>query len=278
MNIGFHASTAGGLVNAPLEAVKIGCKTFQVFSKSPQKWAAADLTPESITLFKNAVKTYNLCPVVVHTGYLINLASPNEELYRKSIDSFSNEIVRAEAIGADYISTHIGSCGDCDKKEALGRIKKGVKEAVSLSESVKIKILFENSAKIKSPGGEFKDLAFLAKTCGERYGLTLDTCHAFAAGYDFRRYEILDNCLKEVERIAGSDKVKVVHLNDSKGEFGSGIDRHEHLGRGNLGREGICNIINHPLIVKLAFILETPKEPEGSDASNVKYARPCSVM
>jgi len=277
MNIGFHASTAGGLVNAAHEIEAVGCTTFQIFTKSPQQWAASDLVPASVDLFKEAVKAYKLSPVIVHTSYLLNLASLNEELYKKSIDSFATEIRRAEAIGADYITTHIGSCGECDKQEALPRILKGILEAVTLSKTEKVKILFENSAKIKSPGGEFKDLAFLVKQCGKRYGITLDTCHAFAAGYDFREQKLLNSRLKEVDKIAGPDKVKVIHLNDSKGDLGSGLDRHEHLGKGQFGEIGLKTIVNHPALKNKAFILETPKEPEGSDAVNVAYARKLSV-
>ncbi|MCX5777160.1 MAG: TIM barrel protein, partial [Candidatus Firestonebacteria bacterium] len=144
MNIGIHAGIAGGLVNAPLEASKLGCTTFQIFSKSPRQWAATVLTPQGISLFKDAVKTLKLYPVVVHTSYLINLASINNELYNKSIEAFALEIARAEEIGADYISTHIGSCGECAKNEVLGRILKGVQKSVSLSKSRKVGILFEN--------------------------------------------------------------------------------------------------------------------------------------
>jgi len=273
MNIGFHAGIGGGLVKAPLEITKAGCTTFQIFSKSPQQWAASILTPENISLFREAVKKHKLYPVVVHTSYLINLASLNKELYEKSITAFSDEIIRAENIGADYITTHIGSCGECDKKAALERVFNGVSKALPLSRTLNIGILFENSSKINSPGGEFKDLAFLAGKCGKRFGITLDTCHAFAAGYDFRNKKLLENCLKEVEEIAGREKIKVVHLNDSKGDLGTGLDRHEHLGKGKFGKEGLNNIINSPSLRNLAFILETPKEPEGSDAVNVAYAR-----
>ena len=276
MNIGIHAGIAGGLVNAAHEAERKGCTTFQIFTKSPQQWAANDLVASGVDLFKEAVKAYKLSPVIVHTSYLLNLASLDPELLKKSIDSFAIEIRRAEAVGADYITTHIGSCGECDKKEALERILKAIQEAVALSRSEKIGILFENSAKIKSPGGELKDLALLVKQCGKRYGITLDTCHAFAAGYDFREQNVLKICLKEVAEIAGPAKVKVVHLNDSKGELGSGLDRHEHLGEGTLGQEGLSNVVNDSSLKNAAFILETPKEPEGSDVRNLEYARKLS--
>ncbi|OGF45904.1 MAG: hypothetical protein A2452_06205 [Candidatus Firestonebacteria bacterium RIFOXYC2_FULL_39_67] len=277
MNIGIHAGISGGLVNAAHEAERKGCTTFQIFTKSPQQWAVSDLVQASVDLFKEAVKKYKISPVVVHTSYLLNLASLSEELYKKSIDSFATEIRRAEAIGADYITAHIGSCGECVKQEALKRILEGIQEAVTLSKKEKINILFENSAKIKSPGGEFKDLAFLVKQLGKRYGITLDTCHAFAAGYDFREQKLLNSCINEVEKIAGSGKIKVVHLNDSKGDLGSGLDRHEHLGKGLLGKEGLRNVVNHPSLKNQAFILETPKEPEGSDAENMGYAKKLSI-
>lgn len=272
MNIGIHAGIAGGLVNAPLEASKLGCTTFQIFSKSPRQWAATVLTPQGISLFKDAVKTLKLYPVVVHTSYLINLASINNELYNKSIEAFALEIARAEKIGADYISTHIGSYGDGAKNEALRRILKGVQKSVSLSKSRKIGILFENTTKMKNPGGELNDLVFLVKEGGKRCGITFDTCHAFGAGYDIREKTTLNKCLKETEIPEVSEIIKIVHLNDSKGDLGSSVDRHEHLGKGKIGAEGLKLVINHPTLKNAAFILETPKEPEGSDARNLKYA------
>ncbi len=273
MNIGIHASIAGGFVNAPLEAAGLGCSTFQIFSKSPRSWEAVPLAPEAVEIFKKTVISKKMYPVVVHTSYLINLASQNAVLLERSINTFALEIKRAEELGADFITTHVGSCGTCNKKEALAAILAAVKRALRLSGTGKIMILFENSAKRDTPGGVFKDLAFLAKESGKRFGITLDTCHAFAAGYDLRNKKACDDCLLEVEAEAGTGRIKIVHLNDSKGDLLSGLDRHEHLGQGKLGLEGITAIIKHPKLNELAFILETPKEPEGADAGNIAFAR-----
>ena len=273
MNIGFHASIAGGLVNAPLEASALGCTTFQIFSKSPRSWAAGAFSEEEIKLFKEAIVEKKIYPVVVHTSYLINLASEEKLLLEKSIKAFALEINRAEDIGADYITTHIGSCGDCDKNDRFPVILKSIQEAVKLSGTSKVGVLFENSGRKASPGGEFKDLAFLVKKCGNRFGITLDTCHAFVAGYDVRVKKVLDECIAEAESIAGAGVIKVIHLNDSKGELGSGLDRHEHLGKGEIGKKGIAETINHPKLKGLPFILETPKEPEGADKRNIAFAR-----
>ena len=269
MNLGFHATISGGLHNAPLEAAKYACQCFQIFSKNPRGWASSELIREDIAFFKEEVQKGRFSPVVVHTSYLLNLASENAELYEKSVKAFTEEIKRAEAVGADYITTHIGSCGDCDKTAALTRVIKGINSAVKYSATEKIGILFENSARIKSPGGVLADLSLLVNEFGKRFGITLDTCHAFAAGYDLREQKGLNACLKE----AGEGSIKVIHLNDSKGALGSGLDRHEHLGTGELGRKGLSKVISHPELKHLPFILETPPGEEGSHSKDISYAR-----
>jgi len=275
VNLGFHASISGGLVNAPLEASSLGCTTFQIFSKNPRGWAAGPLTAEEIKLFKDTVAAKKIYPVVVHTSYLLNLASEDKLLLEKSIKAFAFEIARAEEIGADYITTHIGSCGSCAKNERFPVILEAIEKSVKFSGTKSVGVLFENSGRKASPGGELKDLALLVKKCGVRFGITFDTCHAFVAGYDIRIKKVLEDCIEEAEKIAGAGVIKVIHLNDSKGKLESGLDRHEHLGKGEIGKKGIVETINHPKLKGLPFILETPKEPEGADKRNILFAMKC---
>jgi len=276
MLLGVHVSGFGRIYNAPLFAHKLGCNTMQIFSRSPQKWRDGSLDKADIEEFRRVMDIYGIKPVFVHVPYLINLASARQTLYRISIKAYIEDIKEAEALGADYIVTHMGSHNDTSEKEGLSRLKAALKVIIEKTKDSSVGILLENTAGAGSwLGYKFEHQAEVMAGLGfnPRLGLCLDTAHAYLAGYDLSTKDGLYSTLGEIDRLIGIKYIRLIHLNDARGGLGSRCDRHEHIGKGGITGKGIRRILRHPLLKNKPFILETPKDNENSDKVNLAMVR-----
>ncbi|MFO7849375.1 MAG: deoxyribonuclease IV [Spirochaetia bacterium] len=259
--IGAHVSASGGVENAPLNALDIGAKALALFLKNQRQWKAKPLSPESVSGFKRNLEKAGIAPnhVLPHDSYLINLGNPEEEKRRKSLDAFIDEVYRAEQLKIPLLNFHPGShLRKMSEKECLARISEGMNTA--LEESDTVSLVVENTAgQGSNVGYSFEHLAELISLSKypERVGVCIDTCHAFAAGYDLRSKEAYGKTMGDFERIIGIDKLMGIHLNDAKSELGSRVDRHHSLGEGTLGTEAFRLLMNDPRLDDIPIILET---------------------
>ena len=273
--IGLHTSTAGALENSAVEAVRVGANCFQIFSSSPRMWRALAPDPGRVAKLKGLRAQHDLQPLVIHTNYLINLASADEAVLRKSVEAFRGEIERAAIIGADYLVLHPGNRKThATTDAALDNIAAAVAVAARGLEARGVKLLFENTAGGKNQlGGTFTELAQLRqrvmKVSQLPIGFCIDTCHSLAAGYDVATATGVAAWLKEMKDVLGLDNIPVFHANDSKGALGSHIDRHANIGQGQIGEEGFRAILRSRELKGKAFILETPFDEEGADVRDI---------
>ena len=275
---GAHMSIAGGLHNACTAGQDAGCDCLQVFVKNQRQWVAAPLTDEAVREWKRAVRRTGLRPIVAHGTYLINLASPDATNRKRSIDAHIDELTRCEALGIRYLVAHPGS--HVGQGEAVGI--RGIAGALDCihqaTAGFKVRTLLETTAgQGTNLGYRFEHLAEIIARVGapERVDVCLDTCHLFAAGYDFRRPDGYQAMMADFDRLLGMRRIKCIHVNDSKQACGSRVDRHEHIGRGTLGTGGFRQILNDPRLAKVPKILETPKgeDDKGRDLDRVNLAR-----
>lgn len=274
--MGVHTSIAGGLENAAHRAKKIGCDTFQMFSANPRGWKALEPTPGDYERFRAARKKYDLRPVVIHDNYLINLAAADSAIREKSVAAFRKEIERALALGADYLVTHPGSARGTSATKAIQCCIESLRGAADGLRLDDLTILIENTAGQGSViGRTFEGVAEIIAGA-ERdlpVGACIDTAHCFEAGYPIHTAEGLRETVKQLDRTVGIKKVRVIHANDSKTAFGSHADRHEHIGKGFIGREGFRRIVRHPKLRRIPFICETPVDRPGDDKRNLRMMR-----
>lgn len=260
MKLGKHVSIAGGIDKAISRAVDIGCNSVQIFVNNPRGWKNSALGDELVNDFKVSRKSNKINPVVVHSIYLINLASPKKDLWEKSIQGLIDDYRRSDKIGAEYLVFHPGSHTGSGEDKGTLRIIEGLNRVLKETEG-NTEILLENVAGAGTAIGKtINELNEIIRNINEpdRVGFCIDTCHAFSAGYDVANRDGLDKLIDEIEAGPGLDKLKVLHLNDSKFELGTNKDRHEHIGDGFIGKTGFNEIINHPKLVDKTFILETP--------------------
>jgi deoxyribonuclease-4 len=265
---GAHMSTAGGLHNALQSATDHGCETVQLFTKNANQWVGKPLTEEDVATFRSALRDTKLKHPTAHDSYLINLASPDETLYRRSIEAFVDELQRAERLGLRYLVTHPGAHVGSGEEAGLCKVAEALDEVHDRCPGFKVKVLLETTAGQGSTlGHRFEHLADILGQVKntKRLGVCLDTCHVVAAGYPLGTVEEYDATFAEFDRIIGLKRLKFFHLNDSKKPLGSRVDRHEHIGRGHLGLEPFRRLVNDPRFAKLPMILETAKE-EGDEA------------
>jgi deoxyribonuclease-4 len=276
MILGVHISGVEKLSDALDEATRLGCNTMQIFARSPQRWRTDYLKPDEIREFKEKHIRSKISPVFIHISYLINLASPNKRLYHASIDAYIEDILEAQALGADFIVTHMGSHKDTTEEAGIKRLVDALNTIIEKTKGSKVGILLENTSGSGSWLG-YKFAHHKKIISGikykERIGLCLDTAHAYLAGYDIAEKSGLDTMLDEIDALVGLRLLRLIHLNDARGELGSKHDRHDNIGKGSIGLEGIKRIVNHPELRSLPFILETPKETEKSDALNLNIVR-----
>jgi deoxyribonuclease IV len=273
IRIGIHTSIAGDITGALDLAHGLGANALQIFSSSPRMWprGPARIAEAEATRFRQRRRELGLGPLVIHDNYLINLASPNPVLRTRSVQAFHQEVVRALALGADFLVAHPGCGRESDTNTAINSIAQGLKHATRGLKLGDLKILLENTAgQGTSVGSRFEELKGILDACPDLpLGICIDTAHTFAAGWDLRTAEGLESALQAMDRTVGLDRVAVVHVNDSKTHLGSRVDRHENIGRGKIGFEAFGRILNHPLLAGRAFILETPIDKPGDDRRNV---------
>lgn len=268
---GAHMSVAGGLHRGIERAVEAGCGCVQLFTKNNNQWKCADLTEEAIDQFRSALKQSGLPAPIAHTSYLINVASPSDELWQKSLDALEVEWCRAERLQLAGLVMHPGAHLASTPEEGLERIVRAVAAVVERLKPTHCRLLFENTAGQGSClGWQFEQLGWLLKQLKmpAHVGVCFDTCHAFAAGYDFGTPAKLKAMWEAFDEHVGLDHLHAIHVNDSKKGLGSRVDRHEHIGRGAIGEEAFHHFVRSQPVRKLPMILETPKgtdEETGED-------------
>lgn len=262
MFLGAHMSISGGIEKSPLRGAEAGCSAIQIFTKSSNIWHAKPLTDREVFIFRENLVKAGIEKVVAHDCYLINLASPDSSLLKKSQDTFLIEMQRAERLGIPYLIFHPGSHKGSGVEAGIDRIAGSLKQLLKKTEGYKLKLVLETTAgQGTSVGYEFEHLKAIIDLigCKKRLGVCIDTCHIFAAGYDIRNKKGYDQTFNRVEKNFGIDMVKVFHLNDSKKDLGSMVDRHEHIGKGFLGIEPFRYLMHDQRFKELPMILETPK-------------------
>jgi deoxyribonuclease-4 len=276
VRLGVHVSVAGGLDRAVSRALEKGCDAFQIFSYNPRSWRSNPIPEESRTRFHDLQRQSGLSPVVDHMPYLPNLASAKEEVYAKSLQALARELERCQTLGIPYLVTHLGSHLGAGQERGLARIVDALQTVLSENDSDTV-MLIENSAGTKnSMGSTFSDIAAVLQSLPEerhRLGVCLDTCHLYAAGYDLRTSGALQATLDQFQDCIGLEWLMLLHLNDCKGAIGSHLDRHEHIGLGQIGMEGFRAILCHPALADRAMILETPVDAFRDDKGNLDVAR-----
>lgn len=257
--IGYHVSISGSIDLAFDRAREIGCTCMQIFLSNPRGWEAKELSAEEITRFRAKGKSFGVSPVFAHMPYLPNLASPKAQVYKKSAETLVDTAKRCELLGVEYLVTHLGSNLGTDKEAALGRVVEAVHRACVASPNTCV--LLENEAGQKnSVGSKLEELVQLYGEINmKNVGFCADTCHLFAAGYDVRKGEVVE----EIISILGKSRIHTLHLNDAKYPLGSGLDRHENIGFGHIGRAGFEVFLKHREIREKPMVLETPGHHSG---------------
>ncbi len=277
--LGAHMSIAGGYYKAADAAARFGMDTVQIFTKNNNQWRAKPLSEEEIERFRQTVEQHGLRIPCAHDSYLINLASPKEELWQRSLDAFVVELERAEALGLAGVVMHPGSYVESSEEEGLRRIVQGLDLALEKTEGCSVEIWLETTAgQGTNLGYRFEHLAYLIDHVQEasRLMVCVDTCHIFAAGYELDSKEAYEATFDEFDKLIGLDRIRAFHLNDSKKPKGSRVDRHEHIGEGFLGMEPFRHILNDSRFQKLPMYLETKKEQRNGvemDAVNLQTLR-----
>jgi deoxyribonuclease-4 len=275
LRVGAHMSIAGAIYESVNRAVSYGCDCMQIFSRSPRSWRAKVLSDADADEFRRRRQNAGLDPVAVHIPYLVNLGTPDAELHARSIREFAADLDRAAKIGADYFVSHVGSHKGAGEKRGLRQITSALRRILQ-DRPNDILVLLENTAgSANSLGHTFQQLQAIiaAVNLPGRFGICLDTAHAFAAGYDVSTHDGLARTLDELDQWVGVEHLKIIHANDSKTALGSRSDRHEHIGRGHIGLEGFRTIVNHPLLRGLPFILETPDDKLGGFEVDLQVLR-----
>ena len=265
-------SIAGGYHNAVLAAQAAGCDTVQLFTKNNNQWRGKPMTDEDARLFRQAIGDSGIKSPTAHNCYLINLASPDATMWKKSIDAMVDEVRRSELLGLTYLVTHPGSHLDSSVEAGLARVARSLDEVHAQTRGAAVQILLEITAgQGTNLGHRFEHLAMILELVRDpdRLGVCFDTCHAFAAGYAMGNEADYRETMRELDRTIGIKQVKAFHLNDSKREFGSRVDRHEHIGRGHLGLAPFRFLLNDPRFLRSPMYLETPKGLENGKELDV---------
>jgi len=264
----------GTIDEAVDRAVALGCNTFQIFTRTPRAWGAKELTDEETVAFIEKVNKHHMKPVFAHMPYLVNLASGKDDVYRMSVETLRAELQRCAKLQVPYLVTHLGSHLGFGKKQGVDHIVEAIDEAYKATDSDVI-LLLENTAGTRnSMGSSFRDIQRIigGLACPEHVGVCFDTSHGYAAGYDLGNKVAVGDTLSQFDKTIGFEKLKLVHLNDSRSGLGSRVDRHEHIGRGLIGEKGFRAIL-HSRLGGLPLIMETPKEDERSDVDNLRKVR-----
>ena len=276
MQIGCHVSASGSIDKSVDNAVERNCSAFQIFTRSPRSWHAKELTKEVIDAFKSKLKDSKIdrFAICAHMPYLPNLATPKNDAFEKSVNTLVSEVERCAQLGIPYLVTHLGSHLGTGEEAGIKKLVEALTKAGQTKNDVVI--LLENTAGQKnSVGSDFKQLGEIFKQLkpGKKFGVCLDTCHAFVAGYDLRTADKVKETFKEFDKHVGIENLKILHLNDARGEIGCNLDRHYHLGLGGIGEKGIASVVKFASKKKIPIILETPIDDDRDDFENIKIAK-----
>jgi deoxyribonuclease-4 len=277
--LGAHNSIAGGLHRAVERARSVGCDCLQIFTKNNNQWRAKPILDAEAALFRSTLGELAVGHPIAHNSYLINLASPDETLWRRSVEAMVVELQRAGQLGLAYVVAHPGASLDSGEELGLKRVVAALDEIQAQTRGGEAKILLETTAGQGSClGHRFEHLATIldAVKDPDRLGVCVDTCHVFAAGYPLGTLRQYRATIKKLAATVGLEKVRAFHLNDSKRELGSRVDRHEHIGKGQLGLEPFRQLLNDPRFQQVPMYLETPKgtvDGEDLDAVNLRTLR-----
>lgn len=277
--LGSHTSIAGGLYKAVERAHAVGCDCVQIFTKNGNQWRAKPILPAEAEQFRATLAALAIGYPIAHNSYLINLASPDDALWRRSVEAMVVEVNRAEELGLAYVVTHPGASLDSGEEQGLRRIVAALDDVHAETRGVGVRILLETTAGQGSClGCRFEHLATILNGVREpeRLGVCVDTCHIFAAGYPLATVDEYRETMKQFATIVGLEQVKAFHLNDSKRELGSRVDRHEHIGQGLLGLEPFRHLLNDGRFEHVPMYLETPKglvDGEELDVINLRTLR-----
>jgi len=265
--LGAHQSIAGGFCRAVERAIDTGCECLQVFTRNINRWDTKPIDPAEAEAFRAAVAEAGLAPVVAHNSYLINPASADPQLRNRSIDGLVVELERAELLGIPWVVAHPGAAGSSDRDEAVVRAAEGFRDALAKTPKMQAGLLIETTAGQGSClGHTFEEIAAMLSiidrraSLKKRIGVCLDTCHVFAAGYPLAPAAALEETLDAFDTTIGLDRLVVIHANDSKKPCGSRVDRHEAIGKGEIGSRAFGLLMRHPRLAHVPMILETPKE------------------
>ena len=284
--LGFHVSIAGGIANSVDNAKKIGCTAFQIFTRNPRGWIGKELDPDDVRSFRKKLDESKINPesVAVHMPYLPNLSAPDGVGYEKSVEILFEELIRCGVLQIPYLVIHLGSHlgkgsanGISQLVEACNNSLEKSKSTIQSTKKVRnVKILLENSAgQSNSVGATFKEVGRIIEMLDakQRFGVCLDTCHSFAAGYDIRNKAGVDKTIEDFDDKIGLKYLKLIHLNDSANDIGSGLDRHEHVGLGKIGQEGFRAILSHSSVRGHPIIMETPIDGRRGNVENYQYVK-----
>lgn len=260
--LGSHISISGGVDKAVERALSIGCTTFQIFTKNSNQWNSKPLEESIVQNYKRLLNLTKIHPVVAHDSYLINLCAKDKEILKKSRAAFIEEINRCEILGIQYLNFHPGSHGGMGEKDGIKLVAESINIAHEKTKGVKVKSMIETTAgQGTSIGYRFEQIREIIDLVEDksRLAVCVDTCHIFAAGYDFRTENLFLKTFEEFNTIVGKKYLKAFHMNDSKKGLGERIDRHEHIGKGKIGLNGFRFIMNYEKFRDIPKIIETPK-------------------
>jgi deoxyribonuclease-4 len=281
LRLGAHESVAGGLHLALERAESAGCASLQIWTRNSRQWEAPPLEGEAIRQFRAERARYDIHPIVAHASYLINIASPDDVLYRRSIRTLGDEVLRCDLLGLPYLVLHPGAHTGSGLEAGHARAIAALREVLSPSPRPDVRILVETTAgQGTALGGDFESLAALLSGVNdaERLGVCLDTCHAFAAGYELHHRVGYEAMMAAFAETIGLEHLYVIHLNDSRHPLGSRKDRHAHIGQGEIGLDGFGYLLTDPRLEGLPGILETPKgEALHEDRENLARLREAAL-
>ncbi len=275
--LGAHTSISGGIDKAIERAEKLNFTAIQIFTKNNNRWSAKPLSEQEIKVFKSKIHNSKIKFIVTHDSYLINLCSSDKEILKKSRNAFYDELVRCEQLGIPFLNFNPGYNTGRGEKDGLKIIAESLNIAHDKTNDFNVSSMLEITAGSGTTlGYKFEQIAEIIANVEnkKRMSVCIDTAHLFAAGYDFRTRETYYKTLSDFNEIIGLDRLKCFHMNDSKRELGSRVDRHEHIGNGFIGLEGFFNIMNDPKLYSIPKILETPKgKDQLEDLENIEVLK-----
>jgi deoxyribonuclease-4 len=276
LKLGVQVSSAGKIYYSLERAKELGCNVMQIFARNPRQIRRSSLSKEDIEIFRKKAKKEKINPIAIHIPYTLNLATAKLSFYKITIKEFIQDLLEADKLGADFLVTHLGSYKDSEETFGLKRIVKALKEIIRETRNTKTVILLENTSGGGSLlGGSFSHHRYILENLNwhSKLGICLDTAHAWAAGYKIDDLKGINELVEEIDYLVGLERLKLIHLNDTKERLGSKKDRHFHIGEGRIGKRGFYFLLHHPLLKNLPFILETPKKTDTDDLKNLSIVK-----